>query len=108
MTTKTIPKNAARPLPADLADVALLDIRDVCAVVRMSTSWVHDEVRAGRFPAPLRYGNRCTRWRSTDVRRYLLQRVEPPEATARVTARAKKASDAAQAKRAAGLQGAAA
>ena len=101
VTAKTDQKPAARPLPADLADVAFLDIGDVCAAVRMSASWVHDEVREGRFPPPLRYGPRCSRWKSADVRRYLIERAAQPqaEATELVTARAKKASAAAQAKR---------
>ena len=101
MTAKTDPKTAARPLPANLADVALLDISDVCAAVRMSASWVHDEVRAGRFPQPIRYGPRCTRWPAASVRQYLIDRAAQPqaEAAALVTAKAKKASDAARAKR---------
>ena len=102
MTAKTDPKPAARPLPADLADVALLDISDVCAAVRMSASWVHDEVRSCRFPQPLRYGPRCTRWPAASVRQYLIDRAAQPQAEAAelVTARAKKASDAARTKRA--------
>ena len=94
-----------RPLPPDLAEVALLDIRDVCAAVRMSASWWHDEVRAGRAPQPLRYGPRCSRWRSADIRRYLIERAEKgtgdSEAARLTVARAKNASAAAQAKRAA-------
>ena len=103
MTAKTDQKSTVRPLPGDLAEVALLDIRDVCAAVRISASWVHEEVRAGRFPQPLRYGPRCTRWRAADVRQYLIERAAQPqaEATELVRARATKASAAAQAKRAA-------
>ena len=103
MTTTSDPKPAARPLPADLADVALLDIKDVCAAVRMSASWWHSEVSSGRAPQPLRYGPRCTRWTAASVRQYLIDRAGQPqaEAAALVTARAKKASAAAQAKRAA-------
>ena len=67
MTVTTDPKPTARPLPADLADVALLDIKDVCAAVRMSPSWWHEEVRAGRAPQPLRYGPRCTRWTAASI-----------------------------------------
>lgn len=88
---------------ADLADVAFLDIRDVCAVTRMSASWIHDEVRTGRFPKPLRFGPRCTRWRSADVRDWLISRAQAATddaaTSANMTARAKRASDAARAKR---------
>lgn len=91
------------PVPADLADVAFLDIRDVCAAVRMSASWVHEEVRGHRFPQPLRFGPRCSRWRSADVRAWLIERAQAAAAdTAAGTqsiARAKRASEAAKAKR---------
>lgn len=102
MTAKTDCKPAARPLPGDLAEVAFLDIKDVCAAVRMSASWVYGEVLARRFPAPLRYGLRCARWTSSSVRSYMIARAAAPqaEATALVTARAKKASAAAAAARA--------
>ena len=93
---------ASKKPPGDLADFAFLDIADLCAAVRMSASWVHDEVRAGRLPQPLRFGPRCTRWRVADVRQYLINRAAEPQEEVRliVRARAKKASEAAQAKRA--------
>lgn len=102
MTAKTQSDATATPLPADLADVAFLDISDVCAAVRMSASWVHDEVRARRFPQPLRFGPRCTRWTVASIRQYLIERAtqSQPEAAELTTARAKKASAAALAKRA--------
>ena len=89
--------------PRDLADVALVDIKEVCSALSMSASWVHNEVRERRFPQPLRHGPRCTRWRAVDIRQYLIERAAQPqaEAVALVTARASKASVAAQVKRAA-------
>lgn len=57
-----------RPLPPDVAAVAFLDINDVCAAVRMSASWIYDAIRAGRFPAPMRFGAKCSRWRAADIR----------------------------------------
>ena len=91
---------AAQP-PGTLADLAFLDIRDVCAAARLSATWIHDEVRAGRFPQPLRFGSRCSRWRSADVRAWLQARAADAssEAAADLTARAKKASEAARAAR---------
>lgn len=102
-------KSKASCQPAsNLADVAFLDIRDVCAAARMSASWIHEEVRARRFPQPMRFGPRCTRWRSADVRDWLIARAAAADADAEpgtlLTARAKKASDAAQAKRRAAAQ----
>ena len=102
--TTTERASAHRPLPADLAEVAFLDISDVCAAVRMSASWIHDCVRQGRFPQPLRFGSRCTRWRSAQIRDWLIERAAmgaaDSEAADLATAKAKRASAAAQAKRA--------
>lgn len=95
--------NATRPTPDVLADVAFLDISDVCAAARMSASWIHEEVRAGRFPQPMRFGPRCSRWRSSEVRAWLVERATAAQADTEtalaMSARAKKASEAAQAKR---------
>lgn len=97
-------KRTPRPPPADLADVAFLDITDVCSAVRMSPSWVHDEVRENRFPQPMRFGPRCTRWRAAEVRAWLIKRAEAALADTvtsdRVLAKAKQASSMAKAKRA--------
>lgn len=71
----------------------------------MSVSWWHEEVRTGRAPAPAVRQPRCTRWRLTDVRAYWIERAEKAAADTQacelLTAKAKKASDAAKAKRAA-------
>jgi hypothetical protein len=69
----------------------------------MSVSWWHEEVRSGRAPAPVIRESRCTRWRLTDVRAYWMERAMRANGkTAELlTARAKKASAAAQAKRSA-------
>lgn len=91
------------PLPDAHSDVSLGDIKDVCALIRMSASWVHAEVSAGRFPAPAIRRPRCTRWRIADVRKNILDRcadsAADAETAAFVTARATKASAAAKAKR---------
>ena len=104
-TTEKKPRPTVRPpLPEAHSDVALLDIKDVCALTRMSASWIHAEVAAGRFPPPIRFGMRCARFSAASVRQWLIDRVEKAAADSqvgeRVTARAKKASAAAQAKRA--------
>lgn len=105
MNAKTEKKAAARALPAELADVALIDASACAAVGGMSVSWWHAEVAAGRAPQPVIREPRCTRWRSSDVRAYWAKRAEEGtanvQAAAAVVAKAKKASVAAQAKRAA-------
>ena len=111
MTAKTDPKANPRTLPADLADVALIDAPTCAAAGAMSVSWWHDEVRAGRAPAPVIRKPRCTRWRMADVRAVWTKSAEQTaadtKAAAGVKARATKASAAARAKRAAGASAAA-
>lgn len=91
------------PVPAALADVALIDATTCAAAGDMSVSWWHEEVRAGRAPQPVIREPRCTRWRLADVRRFWIERAERPDprAAAQVMATATKASAAAKAKRAA-------
>lgn len=101
MTAKTDPK--PQHLPADLAAVALIDAPTCAAAGTMSVSWWHEEVRAGRAPAPAIQQPRCTRWRMADVRAYWAKRAEQTaadeQAATSVKARATKASAAARAKR---------
>ena len=53
-------------LAAQLAD-ALLKIQTVCAVTGLSASSVNRKVADGSFPAPIKLGRRCTRWKSGHV-----------------------------------------
>ena len=105
MTEKTDCKAAFRRLPADLADVALIDAPTCAAIGDMSISWWHDEVRTGRAPAPAIRKPRCTRWRLIDVRDFWRDTAERATADTRtaalVKAQAAKASAKAQANRAA-------
>jgi predicted DNA-binding transcriptional regulator AlpA len=70
MTAKLQP-----PTPsADADDVALLNIRDVCAYYRASKSWVYAEIAAGRLPPPVISSQRFSRWRVADIRADLSRR----------------------------------
>lgn len=97
------PKNTAGAVPAELADMAFMTIGDVCATVRMSASWVHNEVAGQRFPQPVRLGPRCTRWPAASVKEWMIRRAAAAAVDSKtaevVTARAKKASEAARVKR---------
>lgn len=53
-----------------LPDDALIDMERVIDLVGMRRTWVYDEIRAGRFPAPIKLGT-ASRWRLGDVRRWL-------------------------------------
>ncbi|MEN9627817.1 MAG: hypothetical protein RJA10_1044 [Pseudomonadota bacterium] len=90
-------------VPAALDDVALIGAGTCAAIGEVSISWWHDEVRAGRAPKPVIQQPRFTRWRQADVRRFWADRAAQcaaDHATAgdRMSARAKRASQAARAK----------
>ncbi len=104
-TGQAHPNPAASALPKLLEDVALIAAPACAAVGSMSVSWWHEEVRAGRAPAPVICQPRCTRWTLASVRAFWVKRAEAAvgdiQAANAVTARAKKASAAARAKAAA-------
>ena len=66
-------KASSRPQPLGAASLpdALLKVATVSAVVALSASSIFRKTAAGEFPAPVRLGARCTRWRSADVRDWM-------------------------------------
>ena len=54
----------------ELPDDALIDMERVIDLVAMRRTWIYDEIRAGRFPAPVKLGT-ASRWRLGEVRRWL-------------------------------------
>lgn len=103
LTAKLDPKPAARPLPNELASVALIDAKTCAAPGDMSVSWWLAEVAARRAPQPAIRKPRCTRWRVADVRAFWIAFAESgehhTETSAKVMAQATKASAKARAKR---------
>ena len=99
--TRKKQRTPSLPLVDEHADVALVDIRDIKVLTRMSSSWIHEAVRTGDFPAPVIRRPKCTRWTIASVRAWLKQQAQTPdpEASARVIAQANRATKAAQAKR---------
>lgn len=73
-TTKPRPTKR-EPLPQAHEDIALVEMRDLRAITRMGSSWIHERVKAGDFPAPVIKGPRCTRWRLSDVRAWVNARI---------------------------------
>ena len=71
MSVVPIRKSTAQPIEALNLPDALLKVQTVCAVVGMSTSSIFRKLAAGQFPAPVRLGTRCTRWKAGDVRAWL-------------------------------------
>ncbi len=70
MTAKTDIQPAAMPLPAKLAEVALISAETCAAIGHMSLSWWQEEVRAKRAPQPVVQRHRCTRWLMAEVHRF--------------------------------------
>lgn len=64
---QTTPRQAPPSAPA----VALLNIERVRELTSFSTSHIYAQMAAGKFPAPLKLGRKCVRWRSGDVMAYL-------------------------------------
>lgn len=102
MTAKT---DLPQMILPDLAGVALIDAPTCAAHGQMSVSWWHEKVRIGEAPAPAVRMPRCTRWLASEVAAFWADFAAKGRADAdgeyRVRAKAKKASGAAQMKRAA-------
>lgn len=75
-TTKPQTRGAIRqPIEAASLPDALLKIQTVSTVTALSASTIFRKVAAKQFPQPVRMGQRCTRWRSADVRAWLASQV---------------------------------
>lgn len=94
-------------IPAVLADVALIDGPTCAAASGISLSAWSDLVRVGAAPHPVIRRPRCTRWRLADIRAWLIQRANQSgdERSDALVAQAKRASNAAKAKRAGSTTG---
>ncbi len=94
----------ARQLREAHSGSALVNIADICELLRLSQSWVYSRVQAGTFPAPVLRAPRFTRWRLRDVLDFaeqLGERAADAQTSALSMAKAQRASAAARAKRAA-------
>lgn len=63
-----------KPLPAELQDEALVDIKTAGAMLGLaSTSPIYDRLRRQEpgFPPAIRLSKRCTRFRVRDIRAYI-------------------------------------
>jgi len=91
------PSQQAGNLPHQLADVALVDAGTFAAAASISLSQLHKLVREGRAPSPVLRAPRCTRWRMSDVRAWLIAQATPSDDQRTINA-ARKASAAARTK----------
>lgn len=65
------PRRPSRIVPGDLPDDSLVDKYVRRAVTGLGDSQTYELIKAQRFPAPLRLGARCSRWRMGELRRWL-------------------------------------
>ena len=50
-----------------VTDIQLLNAKEVCAAVGISTATMYRLIRNGKFPRPLKLGPQATRWRFDEV-----------------------------------------
>ena len=50
----------------------------VLEIVGMKSTWLHERVKAGEFPRPIKLGERAVGWRHSDVEAWLESR-EPAQ-----------------------------
>jgi prophage regulatory protein len=55
-------------------DDTLLRIEALRAWIGWSRTKIYDSVNSGEFPAPLKLGPRCTRWRAGDIKVFLAEK----------------------------------
>jgi predicted DNA-binding transcriptional regulator AlpA len=70
-STKQRPRRQLTLKFDDLPDNALVCIDVVMDVTGRRTTTIYSEIKNNRFPAPERWGSRCSRWRVSKVRQWL-------------------------------------
>ena len=46
----------------------------VLAMIGMRSTWLHETVKAGNFPKPIRLGSRAIGWRRSEIENWLKSR----------------------------------
>lgn len=65
------PRRPSRIVPGDLPDESLVDKYVRRAVTGLGDSHTYELIKQRRFPAALKLGNKCARWRMGELRRWL-------------------------------------
>ncbi len=60
-----------QPLHVAQLQDALLTVKTVMAQVGLGRSTIHNKVKDGTFPAPIRLSARCVRWTSSSIRQWI-------------------------------------
>lgn len=54
--------------------IRLLRLRDVISTVGMKRSWILQKVNEGKFPKPIKLGDRANAWRESDIIEWIERR----------------------------------
>lgn len=54
----------------------LMRLPEVVNIVQRSRTSIYYDVKAGRFPEPLRIGQRAIAWRESDIQKWITTRAE--------------------------------
>jgi prophage regulatory protein len=60
-----------QPLHAAQLQAALLTVKTVMAQTGLGRSTIHNMVKDGTFPAPIKLSARCVRWHSKAIRQWI-------------------------------------
>lgn len=68
---RALRRAAKASLQSEVGADALLRIEAVMARTGLSRTTIYEAIRAGKFPAPIKLGARCARWRAGVVGEWL-------------------------------------
>ena len=54
----------------------LVDRHEVTRLTGFSRAWIYAQMKAGRFPKPIRIGPRSVRWVESAIREWISERIE--------------------------------
>lgn len=72
---RTIVMNNLLTPDTDLMNDKLVDMAFITTFTGLTDKWFYKLIKDGMFPRPIKFG-RSSRWRESDVRRWLMERIE--------------------------------
>jgi len=49
----------------------LLNIKEVCEIVKLKKSTIYSYIKQNKFPKPKKIGRRLSRWKLSEIRRWI-------------------------------------
>lgn len=73
MNPQTLSDGKSRKQPLHVAQLqdALLTVKTVMAQTGLGRSTIHNKVKDGTFPAPIKLSPRCVRWHSKAIQQWI-------------------------------------